>query len=549
MRNSQSSRSLRIVCSLVVLSLAGCAELKQWKDNGFKVGPDYRKPAAPVASEWIDFNDPGVISENHAVNEAAWWESLNDPVLDGLVNQAYQQNLSLRAAGMRVLEAQAQRAIAAGLLYPQFQEGFASLNHIQLGTVGNAAGIGAVPFRSFDLWSSGFNVGWEMDVWGKFRRNLESADANLDASIENHDDVLVCLIAETAAAYTEMRAFQQRLEYAQSNVDIQQESLELAQSRFKNGASGKLDVTQATSNLAQTKALIPVLAKGLRLANNRLCVLLGTPPRDLQSELGVGSIPVAPAQLVVGIPADLIRRRPDVRREERRVAEQSARIGIAKADLFPAFTINGSINWQANQFSDMFTSAANAGFINPAFHWNILNYGRIRNNVLAQEAGFQEVAIQYQDTVLRANAEVEDGITGFLNAHQQVAALREGVEASEESVKLALIQYREGAVDFNRVFNLQTILVQQQDDLATAEAEITLSLIRTYKALGGGWQIRFGRGASGGAGQAQAVPVLAPPEVLDADEVGIQDAPDVAKEDSVDTKTEDAPAPAESDEQ
>jgi NodT family efflux transporter outer membrane factor (OMF) lipoprotein len=540
MRNFQRTRSVRIVCALVALCMAGCAEFRQWKDNGYKVGPNYFKPGAPVAAEWIDFNDPAVISESNAVNDAAWWESLNDPVLNRLVTQTYQQNLSLRAAGMRVLEAQAQRAIAAGLLYPQFQEGFAGFNHIQVGTVGNAAGIGALPFRSFDLWSSGFNVGWEMDVWGKFRRNLESADANLDATIENHDDVLVCLIAETAAAYVEMRAFQKRLNYALSNVEIQQASLKIAEVRLREGQSDELNVTQAKSNLAQTQALVPVLRKGLRLANNRLCILQGTPPRDLSPELGDAPIPVAPPQLVIGIPAELIRRRPDVRREERRVAEQSARIGIATADLFPAFTINGSINWQANNFSDMFTSAANAGFINPTFNWNILNYGRIRNGIAAEEAAFQQLAIQYQDTVLNANAEVEDGITCFLNAHEQFASLQEGVQASERSVEIGNKQFAEGEADMFRVLYLQTILVLQQDQLAAAEAEIALSLIGTYKALGGGWQIRFGHGVSEGVADVHELPALTPPEVPASDDAG--------KDEPNEVKTEDAPAPAKTNE-
>ncbi len=540
MRIFQWTRSVRVVCSLVVLCMAGCAEFRQWKDNGFKVGPDYFKPVAPVASEWIDFNNPDVISDSHAVNDAAWWESLNDPVLNRLINQAHQQNLSLRAAGMRVLEAQAQRAIAAGLLYPQAQEGVASFNQTQLGTVGNAAGIGALPFRSFSLWSSGFNVGWEIDLWGKFRRNLESADANLDASIENHDDVLVCLIAETAAAYVETRAFQKRLKYALSNVEIQQASLEYAEANFKEGEVSELSVTQAKSNLAQTRALVPALKKGLRLANNRLCVLLGTPPRDLSPELGEAPTPVAPPQLVVGIPAELIRRRPDVRREERRVAAQSARIGIATADLFPAFTINGSINWQANNFSDMFSSAANAGFISPTFNWNLLNYGRIRNGIAAEEAVFQELAVQYQDTVLKANAEAEDGIACFLNAHDQFKSLRAGVEASERSVELGNIQLDLGGADLFRVLYLQTILVQQQDQLASAEAEIALSLIRTYKALGGGWQIRLGQSVSEGATAIQELPALAPPNVPDSD--------DAEKDETPEVKTENAPAPEKTDE-
>lgn len=479
---------------MCVLALAGCAELKQWAHQG-KVGPNYRKPAAPVASEWIDFNDPRVINERCAVEEGAWWHALDDPVLHQLMLDAYEQNLSLRAAGMRVLEARAQRAVAAGLLLPQAQQATGSYTRIQVSQKGNSIGLPVLPLRAFDFWSTGLNVGWELDVWGRFRRNLESADAVVDASIEDYDDVLVCLVAETAAAYVELRAFEQRLEYARANLKSQEGSLKIAESRFRNGAVTELDVTQAKSNLADTEALIPVLEKGSRLANNRLCVLLGTPPRDLRSHIGTAPIPTAPAEVIVGIPAELLRRRPDVRRAERQVAAQSARIGVAAADLFPSFAISGAISWQANTFSSMFSSGANAGAVGPAFNWNILNYGRIRSNIIAQDAKFQELAIQYQETVLEANAEVEDAIVSFLKAQDQVQSIQRGVDASERSVELALIQYREGSTDFNRVFNLQSALVRQQDALASAQADVTTSLVQIYKALGGGWRIRFGRAA------------------------------------------------------
>jgi NodT family efflux transporter outer membrane factor (OMF) lipoprotein len=471
------------------MSSTGCSEFKNWVRT-HKVGPEYRKPVASVSQEWIDFNDPRVISEQQSVNECAWWHTLNDPQLNQIVMQSYEQNLSLRAAGMRVMEARARRGVAAGLLFPQSQEAVGGYSRVQVSERGNAFGLPIVSDRAFDFWSTGLNVGWEVDVWGRFRRNLESADANLDASIEDYDDILVCLIAETAAAYVEIREFEQRLVYVRQNVESQKESLKLAQSRFRNGLTSELDVTQAESNLAQTEALIPLLEIGLRESNNRLCVLTGTPPRDLQPELGAAPIPASSSEVVVGIPAELLRRRPDIRRAERQVAAQSAQIGIATADLFPAFSINGSIGWQGQSASDLFTSPANVGSIGPAFNWNILHYGRIRNNILAQDARFQELAILYQETVLKANSEVEDAIVGFLQSQEQVRSLQKGVQSSERSVELALTQYREGTTDFNRVFNLQSILFNQQDELAVAQAAVTLSLVRIYKALGGGWQIR-----------------------------------------------------------
>ena len=320
-RTSTGGRCFRVLLLLAAAALCcGCAPLQNWLHNGLKVGPEYLRPATPVAQEWIDFNEPRVISDAHGVDHAAWWRTFGDPVMDNLVNVAYYENLPLRVAGLRVLEAQAQRAIAAGLFFPQTQQAFGNYQRIQISKAGSSIGIdpNGLPIpRAFDNWTSGFNVGWELDVWGKFRRNLESAEANLDASVENYDDVLVCLIADTATAYVEMRNFQQRLDYARDNVKSQMGSLEIADARFRAGATSKLDVTQAHANVGQTKALIPILESGLRQANNRLCVLLGTPPRDLRPELGSGPIPSAPADVVVGIPAELLRRRPDIREAER----------------------------------------------------------------------------------------------------------------------------------------------------------------------------------------------------------------------------------------
>ncbi len=516
-------RHALVLCCVL---LSGCAEFGNWLHNDFKVGPNYFKPAVPISDQWIDFNDSRVISDAHFVDDSAWWTAFGDPGLDHLMQVSFSENLTLRAASMRVLQAQSQRAIAAGTLFPQSQEAFGQYQHIQVSNAGNAIGVPSLPFRAFDNWSTGFNVGWELDVWGRIRRDLESADANLDASVEGYDDVLVVLLAETAAAYTDMRAFEQRLAFARTNVETQQGSLDIAQSRFDNGAVSELDVTQARSNLAQTQALIPVLEKGLRLANNRLCVLLGTPPRDLRPELGPGPIPKSTPDVVVGIPADLIRRRPDVRRAEREVAIQSAQIGVAVADLFPTFRINGTISWQSQQFGDLLTSAANGGSIGPSFNWNILNYGRIMNNVQRQDARFQELAIAYQQTVLEANAEAEDAIVSFLETQDQVAALAESVAASQRSVELAMTQYREGAIDFNRVFNLQSTLVQQQDQLASAEAEVATSLIKIYKALGGGWQIRLQQfGGPGASIELERVPV--PPEAGVIEENGELVAPEL----------------------
>jgi NodT family efflux transporter outer membrane factor (OMF) lipoprotein len=266
--------------------------------------------------------------------------------------------------------------------------------------------------------------------------------------------------------------------------------LKVAEARFKAGTVSELDVDQARSTLAQTEAQIPELEIGLRQTNNQLCILLGIPPEELQARLGNGSIPSAAAEVAVGIPAELLRRRPDVRRAERLAAAQSALIGVAEADFYPHISIIGSIGYSAERPKRLFRSSSLAGLIGPSFQWDILNYGRIRNNVRLQDAKFQELVTAYQNTVLFANQEVENGLVTFLRAQERTRFQADSVEAAEKAVNVALTQYRAGTVDFTRVTQLEQTLVLLQDTLALARGEIALGLIQVYRALGGGWQIR-----------------------------------------------------------
>ena len=305
----------------------------------------------------------------------------NDPVLNNLVQVAYSQNLSLREAGVRVLEARAQRGVAAGNLFPQSQNINGSYARNMVST--RAANVPALPFfnRTFDNWAFSGDLLWEVDFWGRFRRAVEAADANLDASVENYDDVLVILLADVAATYTNIRTLQQRLEYARQNVEIQQGSLGIADTQFRNGAVTGVDVEQARLSLTTTQATVPSLEAALRQQNNLLCILLGEPPRDMLPELGAGGIPMAPAEVALGIPCELLRRRPDVRRAERQVATQSAQIGVAVSDLYPHFTLRGSLGYQSQSLSRLFVPSASTGLISPGFSWDVLNYGRIKNNI------------------------------------------------------------------------------------------------------------------------------------------------------------------------
>jgi NodT family efflux transporter outer membrane factor (OMF) lipoprotein len=280
--------------------------------------------------------------------------------------------------------------------------------------------------------------------------------------------------------------------YARQNVRIQEGSLELAQARAEEGKTGDIGWYLSQSNLEATRASIPQLEIGLRQANNRLCTLLGIPTIDLNESLGAGDgIPSAPAEVVVGIPADLLRRRPDVRAAERQVAAQNAQIGVAISDLYPSIAVTGEISVQAEEFSNLFKSLASGGSVGPSFQWNILNYGRIINNVRVQDARLAELIASYQNSVLTANQEVEDSLVAFLRTQEQVKSLAGSVEATQRALELALINFKEGETDFTGVFVLQGDLVGKQDELAATQGEIATSLIRVYKALGGGWEIRL----------------------------------------------------------
>ena len=541
-----SSRGLLVIALLVTLLNSGC-KLPQWVDNGFKVGPNYCKPVAPVASEWIDDRDPRVKSEK--ADLAEWWRVFNDPGLDALIETAYRQNISLRVAGMRILAARAQRGIAVGELFPQSQQAVAGYQRVGLPQ------NWATPFpnRWFDNWDGGFSASWELDFWGRFRRAIEGADAELDASIENYDDVLVILLADVATSYTQLRTYQDRLRFAWLNVVSQYNAYQLAAGKFIDGAATERDLQQAKQILEQTRSLVPQLKTGIRQSNNQLCILLGIPPRELceveagtyerelmplteETEERIRKIdntvknfiadrrkpaeklpglldsakdpkiadllkpleerqrtPVAPDQVVVGIPADLLRRRPDVRRAERQVAAQSARIGIAESDLYPHFAINGTIGVDSENFANLFSSGSMIGVIGPSFRWDILNYGRIVNNVRVQDARFQELAFTYQNTVLQAGKEAEDGIVGYLNAHEQTRNLNASVNAARRTVQISFGQYHDGVIDFTPVVLFESTLAGQQDSLAVARANIALNLIATYRALGGGWEMRLAR--------------------------------------------------------
>jgi NodT family efflux transporter outer membrane factor (OMF) lipoprotein len=483
--------------------LCGCTTLKEYVQNGFKVGPNYGRPPAPVAQNWIDAADPRVRTESDDLSK--WWQVFQDPVLDNLVCTAYLQNLTLREAGLRVLEARAQLGITVGNILPQSQTATGSFTwNTDSRQAANRSFI-QKPF--FGQWNYAFNLAWELDFWGQFRRAIEGSADSLDASVENYDAMLVTLLGDVATNYAQIRTTEQRIKYARQNVELQRQTLTLVDARFKAGTVSELDLDQAKSTLAQTEATIPALEISLRQFNNQLCILLGIPPEELRAKLGPAPILNAPPDVVVGIPADLLRRRPDVRAAERQAAAQSAQIGVAEANFYPHISFTGTFGYTAEFFKNLFTPTALTGSVGPSIQWNILNYGRILNNVRLQDATFQALVVAYQNTVLTAAQDVENGLVTFLKAQEQTKFQAESVAEAEKAVKIALVQYKGGIIDLTRVTQLETTLVQLEDTLALAQGEIGLGLIQVYRALGGGWQIRLtGCETTGLPAQGDALP-------------------------------------------
>ncbi|MGZ5051645.1 MAG: efflux transporter outer membrane subunit [Methylobacter sp.] len=472
-----------IVWSWAVLLLSGCM-----------VGPDYVRPATETANQWLEAEDKRLNTTSAA--QQAWWKAFNDPMLDRLIEQAYFDNLNIRVAGVRVLEARAQLGVAIGDLYPQNQQLTGALNKIHLSQRASQAAFS----RIFDYTQSqlGLSASWEIDFWGKFRRAIESADAGMKAAMADYNNALVSLTADVAHAYITIRTLEKRLDIARQNVDTQKESLAIAQIRYNGGTTSERDVEQARTVLAGTQASIPTLEMALRQQQNALSVLLGKPPGKMGDLLtGTARIPSPPAQVAVGIPAELLRRRPDVRHAEWQAAAQSARIGITQAALYPAISLSGTFGFLSSdvgafKLSDVFMWQSRVANFGPALQWNIFNYGQITNQVRVQDARLQELLVSYQNTVLNAQREVEDNLVAFLRTQERAQALGESTAAAQRSLNLATLQYRQGITDFTTVLTAQQALLSEQDNLASTLGDIANNLVGVYRALGGGWQVREG---------------------------------------------------------
>jgi len=454
------------------------------------VGPDFVRPDGEAPETWSQPVGQGL--DSAAGDLVDWWHIFDDPVLDEFVETALRNNNGLEIAGLSVLEARAQLGIATGARYPQTQIAFG-----EAAWISPPENTGST--SSFGQYSLGATAAWEIDFWGRFRRGIESADAAYLASIAAYQEAQVLLTAAVVDVYTLVRVTEEQLRIAHENLVIQQRSYDIAEVLYRNGADSELDMQQAQTLLLATEATIPALQSGLRQARNALATLLGQPPGSVEDQLAVGQgIPTLPGNVAVGLPADLLRRRPDVRQAELLAMAQNARVGLAEADLYPSFSLAGSIGLSAggpgdSDFGDLFSSDALSLSFGPSFVWPFLNYDRIKNNVRVQDARLQQALVNYRETALQAAREAEDAMAGYIGSRQQAEILVKTVLAAKRSNELSTLRYREGFSDYQRVLDAQQSLFTQQQRFVGTQGDAVRSLIALYKALGGGWE---GRGES-----------------------------------------------------
>jgi NodT family efflux transporter outer membrane factor (OMF) lipoprotein len=467
------NRCIAAIASLTALVLAGCS-----------VGPDYHPPKLAMPANWSEPQLGG--ATNRTVQLVQWWKTFNDPELDSLIERAVKANHDLRIAEGLLLQARALRSGAYWDLGPTIN-GSAAYTEQRISK--NAQANPMPPFHS-DLYDAHFDASWEIDVFGGKRRALQEATALFASVEENRRDVLVSVLAEVARNYIDVRGFQRRLAIADENIKAQTEAVDIARARFNAGLTSELDVKQAESLLATTHSQLPTLETALKQGIHQLSVLIGQPPGALLAELSKEApIPVTPPTVPVGLPSDLLRRRPDVRRAERQLAADTANIGIQTAELFPKFTLFGTGGFQSLSASDWFASGGRYWSAGPMITWRIIDLGRIRSQIQAANAVQQQSLAAYEKTVLTAFADVENALVAYANEQVRYRALTGAVAANRRALELANELYTKGLGEFLIVLDAERSLYQAEDQLADSERTVTENLVALYKALGGGWEL------------------------------------------------------------
>ena len=466
--------TVRFYTIVAIAVFMGCAS----------VGPDYVKPDTPLPGSWHTPPEGGVVSgEADPEKLAKWWTVFNDPDLVRLVKRAAVGNLDLKQAKARLREARARRLIAEADQFPTLDAtGTATRSR---GSENTGSG------KTRTLYSTGFDAGWEIDVFGGVRRSVEAAEADFMASQEDLCDVMVSLIAEVALNYVEVCTTQARLATAQMSIKNQEETYQLTQWRFNAGLNDELDVHQARSSLESTRSRIPTLRTALEEARNRLAVLVGAHPGELKKDLEkTRPVPVIPLEVAVGIPADILRQRPDVRKAEQELAAQTARIGVATADLYPKFTLSGNISFDATSTGNLLSSGSRSQSLGPRVTWRIFDAGAVRRNIEVQSAKQEQALAAYESTILNALEETENALVAYAEEQQRRDSLVEAVRAAQQALDLARSKYQAGLIDFVSLLDAQRSLLSFQDELSSSNGTVTSNLVRLYKALGGGWSVR-----------------------------------------------------------
>lgn len=453
------------------------------------VGPDYKEPKTDVPKHWAK-KDSSV--KETAFKQDAWWNVFNDPNLKALIYQGYHNNLTLHVAGVRILQARAQLAKSVGGLYPQMQ----TMNGNYLGYRVGGSYLQDVLPSNFSAALLGFSANWETDFWGKYRRSIRSRDANFLSSVAAYDSALVTLTSDIAQTYVGIRGSESLIKITQQNIKLQEKSLALTSSRYNAGAVSLRDVEEAKTQLAETKAMLPGVVSQLQIQKDALAVLLGVVPNDVDVLLKKnGRIPEAPNTVEVGIPREMLIRRPDVRQARMDAIMQSELTGATKAELFPALSLGGSFYFAGNTIngatlSEMFNWSNRNIVAGPGLNWPIFNYGQITNMVRTQDALFQEKLLNYMNVILVAQREVQDNMTRYIETKKTVKHYEEAVRAAMKATELTLIQYREGETGYTSVLYAQQQQLYTQKALVNAKADVPKALVDLYRALGGGWHIR-----------------------------------------------------------
>lgn len=452
------------------------------------MGPDYIPPEPETPDAWHVQLTKG-LAQGQA-DFQTWWTVLDDPILNRLIGTSLEANLELRRAVARVYEGRARVGIAKGRRVPEVnsQGGYQRQRFSDniLGDPGSGPDTFSLGENNF--FTLGLDASWELDLWGRVRRSVESATYGYQASIEDYRDVLVTLLGDVASTYVTHRTAQTRLAFARKNAEVQTGAVRLTRDRRDAGLVGDLDVRQAELNLARTESAIPRFEEEVAVSTHRLSVLTGQLPHALYTDLSAPRpIPSPPDQVTVGLPVELIRQRPDIRRAERQLASQTARIGVVTADLYPRFSISGQFTVDSTRGYNWFDWSSRGFGIGPTFSWNLFSGGRIRSQIARAEARTDEAVAAYEQAVLRGYEEVENALVGFVREQERAEALQRSVTAASESVRLVEELYRLGLTDFQNVLVTQRILFEEEDKLATSRGRVTQNLIGIYKAVGGGW--------------------------------------------------------------